>query len=149
MVVVLASPRPRPRPDRPPHAAYVASAAEDSSRAPIPRLSSNFKTACRSIGIPNSRFHHLRNSFLHDLSEAGATTREAGALAGFVDIVVNEILVIRGLRIMRGNKGLFVSMPHEQGKDNRWYDQVVCLKTELYDDIWGVVLAEYEKLGRK
>jgi len=46
------------------------------------QLSSNFKTACRSIGIPNSRFHHLRNSFLHDLSEAGATTREAGALAG-------------------------------------------------------------------
>ncbi len=45
------------------------------------QLSSEFKRACRIVGVPNSTFHHLRNSFLHDLSEAGATTREAGALA--------------------------------------------------------------------
>lgn len=46
------------------------------------QLSASFKKACRSLGIPHAKFHHLRNSFLHDLSEAGATTKEAGALAG-------------------------------------------------------------------
>jgi integrase len=46
------------------------------------QLSPAFKAVCRSLGLPKAKFHHLRNSFLHDLSEAGATTKEAGALAG-------------------------------------------------------------------
>jgi len=46
------------------------------------QLSSAFKVATRAIGVPHAKFHNLRHSFLHDLSEAGATTREAGALAG-------------------------------------------------------------------
>jgi integrase len=46
------------------------------------QLSSKFKSACRLLGVPKSKFHFLRNSFLHDLSERGATTKEAGALAG-------------------------------------------------------------------
>jgi len=46
------------------------------------QLSSAFKAATRAIGVPNAKFHNLRHSFLHDLSESGATTREAAALAG-------------------------------------------------------------------
>jgi integrase len=46
------------------------------------QLSASFKTASRTLGMPSVKFHHLRHSFLHDLSEAGATTKEAGALAG-------------------------------------------------------------------
>lgn len=46
------------------------------------QLSSAFKESCKLLGMPSAKFHHLRHSYLHDLSEAGATTREAGALAG-------------------------------------------------------------------
>ena len=56
---------------------------------------------------------------------------EGGRVKAFVDIAVNDILLIKGLRLVDGKSGLFVSMPQEQGKDKRWYDQVRCLKEEV------------------
>ena len=68
---------------------------------------------------------------------------DAGSLAAFADLVINDEIVIRGLRVLKGKKGLFVSMPKEQGKDNKWYDQVICLTTAAYDRIFEVVLEHY------
>ena len=42
-----------------------------------------------------------------------------GNTKAFVDLVINDGLLIKGLRIVNGQKGLFVSMPREQGKDSR------------------------------
>ena len=41
---------------------------------------------------------------------------DAGALKAFVDVSVNDALVIKGIRVVDGKKGLFVSMPKEQGR---------------------------------
>ena len=43
-------------------------------------------------------------------------------LKAFADIVVNDALLIKGIRVMDGKKGLFVSMPRDQAKDKKWYD---------------------------
>ncbi len=68
---------------------------------------------------------------------------EAGNLKAFADVCVNDTLVIRGIRLVEGKKGLFVSMPQEQGKDNRWYDQVVCRSSAVYDDLSQKVVEHY------
>jgi stage V sporulation protein G len=70
---------------------------------------------------------------------------DAGALKGFADLVVGDELTIKGLRIIEGKKGLFVTMPREQGKDSKWYDQVVCNSAETFDHITDVVLEHYNK----
>lgn len=70
---------------------------------------------------------------------------DAGALKAFADIGVNGALVIRGVRILSGKKGLFVSLPKEQGKDNKWYDQVVCKDAAVYDALATVLLAHYQE----
>ena len=36
---------------------------------------------------------------------------DAGGLKAFADVSVNDVLVIRGVRLVEGKKGLFVSMP--------------------------------------
>lgn len=46
------------------------------------QLCSAYKAASRTLGLSSSKFHWLRHSFLHDLSEAGASTKEAQQLAG-------------------------------------------------------------------
>ena len=69
---------------------------------------------------------------------------DAGNLKAFADISVNEAIVIRGVRVMEGKKGTFVSMPREQGKDNKWYDQVLCLDTETFEAMTKTVIAHYE-----
>ena len=69
---------------------------------------------------------------------------DAGNLKAFADISVNDALVIRGTRILEGKKGLFVSMPQEQGKDNRWYDQVVLKSAEAFNDFSDAVIGHYK-----
>ena len=68
---------------------------------------------------------------------------DAGSLKAFVDVSVNDALVIRGIRIVEGKRGCFITLPQEQGKDGRWYDQVVCKKADVHDEISGVILGEY------
>lgn len=68
---------------------------------------------------------------------------DAGSVKGFVDVTIADMLVIRGVRIIDGEKGLYVSMPQEQGKDNKWYDQVICKNAEVYAELSAVVLGEY------
>lgn len=68
---------------------------------------------------------------------------EGSALKAFIDLSVNDVLLIKGLRIVEGKGGIFVSMPQEQGKDKRWYDSIVCLKQEVRDDISRKVLSAY------
>ena len=66
-------------------------------------------------------------------------------LKAFADIVVNDVLLIKGVRVMDGQKGLFVSMPREQSKDKKWYDSVRCLTKEIRDQITEVVLSAYKE----
>ncbi len=66
-------------------------------------------------------------------------------LKAFVDITVNDAILIKGVRVMDGKKGLFVSMPREQAKDQKWYDTIRCLTQEIRDQITEVVLAAYNE----
>ena len=70
---------------------------------------------------------------------------DAGSLKAFADIAVNDALVIRGVRILEGKKGLFVSLPKEQAKDNRWYDQVVCKTASVFEDLSLTLMNHYQK----
>ena len=70
---------------------------------------------------------------------------DAGSLKAFADVSINDAIVIKGVRVLEGKKGLFVSMPQEQGKDNKWYDQVVCKNASTYEDFSTVVVNHYQK----
>jgi stage V sporulation protein G len=72
---------------------------------------------------------------------------DAGNLKAFADVSVNDALVIKGVRVMEGKKGLFISMPQEQGKDSKWYEQVVCKTAKVHEDLSEAVI-DYHA-GRK
>ena len=68
-----------------------------------------------------------------------------GPLKAFVDMSVNDLLLIKGLRVVQGQKGMFVSLPQEQGKDKRWYNIVHCLTKELRTEISDKVMSAYHE----
>jgi DNA-binding cell septation regulator SpoVG len=68
---------------------------------------------------------------------------DAGTLKAFADISVNDTLVIKGVRVLKGKKGMFVSMPQEQGKDSKWYDQVVFRNADEFEMMSNIVINEY------
>ena len=80
----------------------------------------------------------LKVDRIHKLSDNGP-------MKAFVDLSINDVLVIKGLRVVQGQKGLFVSMPQEQGKDKRWYDSIRCLNTEIRELINEKVLTAYRE----
>ena len=66
-------------------------------------------------------------------------------LKAFVDVSINDKLLIKGLRVVDGGKGLFVSMPQELGKNERWYDRVRCLNKEVQTLVSQKVLEAYKE----
>lgn len=67
----------------------------------------------------------------------------AGSTKAFVDLAIEDSFIIKGVRIVEGEKGLFVAMPREEGKDGKWYSVVVPLKREIKDEIERIVLEAY------
>jgi stage V sporulation protein G len=69
---------------------------------------------------------------------------EEKSLRAFVDIEVNNSLLVKGLQVMQGKNGLFVSMPRQKGKDNKWYEVVRTLTPEVRTQISSIVLSAYQ-----
>lgn len=69
---------------------------------------------------------------------------EGKNLRAFADIEINGSLLVKGLQIVKGKKGLFVSMPRQKGKDNKWYETVRALTPETKEHIASTVLSAYE-----
>ena len=66
-----------------------------------------------------------------------------GPLKARADIVLFNSILIKGMRIVQGRKGLFVGMPRELGKDGKWYDIVMPLSKEIKKVIESTTLEAY------
>ena len=66
-----------------------------------------------------------------------------GTLKAFVDINFGDMLIVKGVRVVSGKKGLFVSLPREKGKDGKWYETVSPLTDDLRQKLGEVVLEAY------
>lgn len=66
-----------------------------------------------------------------------------GTTRAFCDIIVSDALLIKGIRIMEGKKGLFVSMPSKQAKDGKWYDSIRPTSKEIKDALNDVIIKAF------
>ena len=70
---------------------------------------------------------------------------EGGRLKAYATIVFYDSFIVRDLKIIEGNKGLFVSMPSRKRKDGTFRDVVHPLNSEMRQEIEELVIAEYNK----
>ena len=68
-----------------------------------------------------------------------------GAIKAVCDVAVGELFLIRGLRIVDGRNGVFVSMPRQQAKNGRWFDLVSPLSKEIKATLEQTLIAAYER----
>lgn len=66
-----------------------------------------------------------------------------GRIKAFVNICIEDAILIKGIRIIDGKKGLMVSMPVELGKDEKWYERVRCLNKDIKEQINVAALKAY------
>ena len=62
----------------------------------------------------------------------------------FVDVSIGDY-VVKGLRIVKGQKGLFLSMPQEKSKDGKWYNSFYPATKEARTSLTDLVLTAYEE----
>ena len=69
-----------------------------------------------------------------------------GNLKAYVDISIDDAIIVKGFKVMDGKNGLFVAMPSVQNKrDDKYYETVSCNNTEVKDDLSNTVLAAYKR----
>jgi stage V sporulation protein G len=66
-----------------------------------------------------------------------------GSLKAFCDLLILDTFMVKGLKIVEGKKGLFLSMPREQGRDNKWYDTFYPISKETRKGLEILVLENY------
>ena len=70
-------------------------------------------------------------------------------LKAFADISINEAILVKGIKVVDGKKGMFVSMPSDKGKDDKWYENVRCLDKEVREIISEEVMEAYKRECQK
>lgn len=66
-------------------------------------------------------------------------------LKAYVTITIEDCFVVRDLKVIRGNDGLFVAMPSKKRKDGQFKDIAHPLNQETRDMIEQAVFDAYEK----
>jgi stage V sporulation protein G len=66
-------------------------------------------------------------------------------LKAYVTIIFDHCFVVRDLKVISGNDGLFVAMPSKKRKDGTYRDTAHPLNNETRQMIESKVLAEYNK----
>lgn len=66
-------------------------------------------------------------------------------LKAYVSITIEDCFVVRDLKIINGNNGLFVAMPSKKRKDGQFKDIAHPLNAETREQIENDVFAAYEK----
>ncbi|MEK6580109.1 MAG: septation regulator SpoVG [Bdellovibrionota bacterium] len=78
-----------------------------------------------------------------DITEVKVFTVDEEKLKAYVTIVIDDCFVVRDLKVISGNGGLFVAMPSKKRKDGSFKDIAHPLNQETRTDLEKKVLEAY------
>ena len=81
------------------------------------------------------------------ITEVNVNLRDEERLKAFVNITFDDVFVIRGLKVIEGQRGLFVCMPSRRLDDGSHRDIAHPISNEFRQEIEDLVLAEYDRLA--
>ena len=81
-----------------------------------------------------------------EITEVRITPRnDDGRLKAFANITFDDCFVVRGLKIITGNEGLFVSMPSRKRGDGTYQDIAHPIDNDMRSAIEEAILDAYEQ----
>jgi stage V sporulation protein G len=80
-----------------------------------------------------------------EITEVRITLRNEDKLKAFANVTFDEEFVIRGLKIINGNNGYFVSMPSRKRSDGTHQDIAHPINNRMRQRIEEAVLSAYER----
>ena len=80
-----------------------------------------------------------------EITEVRISLRNDDKLKAFVSITLNDSFVIRGLKIIHGNSGLFVAMPSRKRPDGQHQDLAHPINDSTRKYLTERVMVEYQR----
>ena len=78
-----------------------------------------------------------------EITEIRVTLRDEERLKGFANVTFEDAFVIRGMKIIQGNNGYFVSMPSRKRPDGTYQDIAHPINSDMRRMIEEKVLEAY------
>lgn len=67
----------------------------------------------------------------------------------FIELKLDNTLIVKGLSLVEGKKGLFLSYPATKGKDGEYYNSVYSLDKDWNKKLEDICITKYEELKKK
>jgi len=72
-----------------------------------------------------------------------------GNLKAYASVAIEDLVAIRGIRVLDGDKGLFVSMPQSRDKDGKYHDIAFPVNGDLRKQLSNEVLDAYAQTAER
>lgn len=69
-----------------------------------------------------------------------------GVTKAFVDLIVDDVLILKGFKLIEGRSGLFLGLPREKGKDDKYFDTVRFNNVDAQKEIERKVIERYHEI---
>lgn len=66
----------------------------------------------------------------------------------FIELCLDETLVIKGMTLVEGSKGLFLSFPSSKGKDGKYYNSIYSMNKEFTRDLEEACIKKYNEIRK-
>ena len=66
-------------------------------------------------------------------------------LRAVCSVILDDCFLVKNVRVVEGEKGLFVSLPSRRNVKGEWMEQCFPMTKELREKLSAAVLAEYDR----
>ncbi|MBD3290700.1 septation protein SpoVG [candidate division KSB1 bacterium] len=81
-----------------------------------------------------------------EITEVNITLRDEEKLKAFVNVTFDDVFVVRGLKVIKGANGYFISMPSRKMPDGSFRDIAHPITNDFRQFIEKVILDKYHKI---
>ena len=70
-----------------------------------------------------------------------------GKMRAVVSITIDDVFVIHDIKVIEGEKGLFIAMPSRKASDGEYRDIAHPINSETRDKIQSLILEKYQEVA--
>ena len=80
------------------------------------------------------------------ITDVKVSIRESNQLKAFVNIVIDDAFIIRNIKVIEGENGLFVAMPSRRVSTGEYRDIAHPINTETRNMIEQIIIEKYKEV---
>lgn len=66
----------------------------------------------------------------------------------FIELCLDETLIIKGMTLVEGSKGLFLSFPSTKGKNGKYYNSIYSMDKEFTGQLEEACIKKYNEVRK-